>query len=148
MNTIQAIAYHEENSAVPVSPGRPLPITQGVGVEDPGYTRYRNTALAATKQSVKAGPGNLFAVNLINVNTVPAYVKFYDALVGDVTVGTTVPILTLMVPAGDGTTPGVIIGDIPVTHFTTAITLATVAGLGDDSAAALPLAVYAEITFK
>ncbi len=70
----------------PINTMRPDSVfTKGMAsLEDPGYSKYRNTALAATKQSVKAATATLWGFNLINVNTVPVYVKFYNALAADV----------------------------------------------------------------
>lgn len=59
----------------------------------------RKTDLTKIKTTVKVGETNLMGWNIINPNATAVYVKFYDALLADVTVGTTVPILTLMVPA-------------------------------------------------
>lgn len=64
----------------------------------PTLTKYRNTALTSTKQSVQAAATALFRMSCINVNNYPVYLKFYDALVANVTVGTTVPVLTVAVP--------------------------------------------------
>lgn len=59
----------------------------------------RKTDLTKIKTTVKTGAANLMGWNIINPNATAVYVKFYDKLIADVTVGTTVPILTLMVPA-------------------------------------------------
>lgn len=129
----------------------PLPVTPGISSADPGFTNYRNTALSATKQAVVAAACALWGVNLINVNTSPVYLKCYDALAADVTVGTTTPVLTLVVPAGDGTTPGALLitpDVLPVRAFATGLTIACVTGLADNSTAAPTTAIHCGLLTK
>lgn len=113
--------------------------------------RYRDTALAATKQEVKATQGNVYGLSVVNVNTVPVYVKFYNAASANVTVGTTTPQHVVAVPAGDGTTPGLFFfpSDIaPLFSFGTGCTIAAVTGLADNSTAAPSTAIMVEIQYK
>ena len=118
---------------------------------NPGYSYYRQTALDETKRSVKANAGNVYGFTFINSNTVPVYIKFYNALVGDVTVGTTVPLTVLMVPAGNGTTPGQVVAtveDAPFAHFNTGITIAAVTGVADSSTGAPTTDLHAEVVYR
>jgi hypothetical protein len=66
------------------------------------YSVYRNEALLATPQTIKATVGNIYGINIINPNTTPIYIKFFDA--ATVTLGTTTPIETIAVGASSGFT--------------------------------------------
>ena len=118
---------------------------------DPGFTSFRTTALTSTAQAIKASGGNLYSVTLYNVNTVPVYVKFYNTAAGSVTVGTTAITHVIIVPPGDGTTPGAVImpaGLVTMKYFSTAIAAACVTGLADNSTTAPSTAIYAEAEYK
>lgn len=128
----------------------PIPVS-AVSSADPGFASYRNTALSATKQTVVAAATTLWGVNLINPNTVPVYLKLYNALVGDVTVGTTAPAMTIAVPAGDGVTPGIFFarpGSVAIRAFSTGLTAAVVTGLADSSTAAPATAIHCALLTK
>lgn len=118
---------------------------------DPGFGRYRNTALSSTDLAVKVGASNLFGFNLVNVNTVPVYVKFYNGTTASVVVGTTAPVAVIEVPAGDGTTPGCVVlapGSISYLFVNIGLVVAAVTGLADNSTAAPALAIYCEALYK
>lgn len=71
--------------------------------DEAGLLMYRKADLAATAAAVKASSTRLFTVNIDNTaNAAKTYVHFYDALAANVTVGTTVPVKTLVVPASGG----------------------------------------------
>jgi len=54
-------------------------------------------------QAVKASGGILTGIEISNPNSVDCYLQLFDALAADVTVGSTTPTLSLLIPAGDGT---------------------------------------------
>lgn len=138
-----------ENQAATLAPSSDGSLATAVtSTPATGYTRFRGTALAATAVAVKASAGAVYAVNLINVNTVPVYVKFYDLAAGSVVVGTTVPVLTIAIPAGDGSTPGIVLGELVPKSFAVAISVAAVTGLADSSTAAPSTAVHASLDYK
>lgn len=113
--------------------------------------RYRNTALSSTKQAVKAGPGDIWGWNFINENTVDVYVKIYNALVGDVIVGTTTPLLTILVPAASSSSNGMFYQDMqsqPQARCDVGITIACVTGLADSSTAAPSTAIHAGMRYQ
>lgn len=56
-----------------------------------GGTRYSNTALAETKQTVTAGPALLFNITAYNSSGSDTFIQFFDALAANVTVGSTAP---------------------------------------------------------
>lgn len=65
------------------------------------YASFRSTAVTNTAVSVKAEPTMLIGYNIINQDLNDAiYIKLYDRLVANVTVGTTTPEDTIHVPAG------------------------------------------------
>lgn len=134
-----------------VSASNPLPVVAGVSATDPGVLQYRNAALLATKSQVKATGGALVSLKFINPNTVPVYVKMYNAPSASVTVGTTVPQRVELVPPGDGATPGVLIytpDAQPVEWFSAGITIAAVTTLADAGTTAPGTAIYAEVDYK
>jgi hypothetical protein len=114
-----------------------------------GFLCYRNTALSATPQSIKSSAGSLMAWNAININTVPVYLKFYNT--ASPTVGTTTPLLTILVPPSDGVTPGLFFQEsclIPVEVFNTAISVACVTGLADNSTTAPTTPIHISVRYK
>lgn len=116
-----------------------------------GLSSYRKTNLSSTDQQIKAKNGNIYGFTFINPNTDAVYVKFYDALAADTTVGTTVPFAIIGVPAGDGDTPGQAIltpGSDIFRHFSTALTIACVAELADTGTTAPSTAVYVEVVYR
>lgn len=84
---------------------------------------YFNAALTNTAVSVKVAPAGSFLqllhYNVSNTNAAPMYVQFFDALVANVTPGTTTPSFFLAVPAN-----GVLDGEFPVPQaFSNAIVI-------------------------
>ena len=130
-------------------------IVTGLGsvtlASESGFLTYRNTALSNTAVAVKASAGSVMGWNFINPNTVPAYVKFFNLASGSVTVGTSAVVLTLIVPPGDGTTPGsrtLAPSLIPFETFSTAISMACVTGLADNNNSAPSTAINASVRYK
>ena len=112
--------------------------------------RYRNTALSSTDvQAIQCGTAglNIRGFNIINPNSTDVYVKFYDALADNVTVGTTTPILTLLVPANGSVFEAYEVNKV-VAFFGTAITLAAVTGLADSSTTAPSTGVHVSFQYS
>ena len=121
------------------------------GQPDPGFGHYRNTAQSSTELAIKSGATAAYAFTLINVNTTPVYVKFYNGTVASVVVGTTVPVAVIAVPAGNGTTPGEAIlapGTVPWLWVNGGMCIAAVTGIADNSTAAPSTAIYVEVQYK
>ncbi len=117
---------------------------------NPGFAVYRNTGQYNVAVTLGTGARAIYGYTFINVNTVPVYVKFYNNGTSTV-VGTTGPVATLMIPAGNGTTPGAVYcapGSVPWQYFNNALTVAAVTGIADSSTASPAVAIYAEILFK
>jgi hypothetical protein len=66
----------------------------------PALTPFRTTSLTATPQQIKASAGRVYQYSFHNPNNAPVYVHFWGLLAANVTPGTTVPAVTLGVPAG------------------------------------------------
>lgn len=114
-----------------------------------GYLTFRNTALSSTPQQIKASSGSIYGWNIINSNTVPIYVKFFDS--ASPTVGTTAVARTVMIPASDGVTNGLYEIETqlaPVVDFSTAISVACVTGLADNSTTAPSIAIHISVRYK
>lgn len=140
------------NEFAPVDDNNPLPTTTSATTTDPGYSWFRRPSnLDETKREIKSSAGNIYSYTFVNPNTVPVYAKFYDALVGDVTVGTTVPVKTVAIPASDGVSPGIVSFDVngqALKAFATGIVIAVVTGLADNSTGALTSDIHAEVAYK
>lgn len=111
---------------------------------------YRNTALSSTDVQVQiasTGGVPVRGFNFINPNSTEVYVKFYDALATNVTVGTTTPVLTLMVPSNGSVFEAYDRNKI-VAFFSTAITIACVTGLADNDTTAPSTAIHASIQYN
>jgi hypothetical protein len=102
-----------------------------------GSTPYKNLDVDESEDAIKASAGQVYWMHAMNMSAVPLFLKFYNATVGSVTVGTTVPDLTFPVPTlattnGAGFT-------IPIPNgiaFGTAITIACTTGFADNDAGA------------
>jgi hypothetical protein len=102
-----------------------------------GCTPYKNVDVDETPVSVKAGPARLMVINAVNVAIAPRYLKLYNALVANVTVGTTVPVWTLALPAQVDANGGGIVLPIPEgLFFSTGLTIAVTTGAADNDTGA------------
>lgn len=63
---------------------------------------FSDIDLDETAVTVKLAPGHVGGYHLWNDSAAVLYVKLYDALIGDVTVGTTTPRMTIGLPATGG----------------------------------------------
>jgi hypothetical protein len=61
---------------------------------------FRNAAVTNTAVAAKTSPGTLYGYHVANSGASAAWCQFYDVAQGSVTVGTTTPKLSLLVPAG------------------------------------------------
>lgn len=109
-------------------------------IDAPTLTDFRSLAVSSTAVAVKASAGSLYGFNIINLNVLDIYVKFYNIAAASVNPASDVPIKTLFVPAN-----GVVYqepGIVPLDVFSTAIAVRVVTGSGDTStvvAATLPI---------
>ena len=102
-----------------------------------GLSFYKSIDLDETEEEVKATAGTLYSILAFNRTAAPLYLKIYNATAANVIVGTTVPDMTLVVPAnadsdGAGFTHSVAQGYA----FGTAITIAATTGVADNDTGA------------
>lgn len=65
-----------------------------------GFSQFRNVALSNTDVAVKTSAGRVYAIEAVNPNaSTGAWLHFYNALIANVTVGTTVPVWSMYIPA-------------------------------------------------
>lgn len=119
----------------------------GVGSLDinGGLSEERKVNLTNVGYEVKASAANLLGWNIINPNGSAVYVKFYDALAAAVTVGTTTPKLTIMVPANGAV---YIAPNCIQEQFADAITMAVTTGASDADATNPASAVHVHIKYN
>jgi hypothetical protein len=67
-----------------------------------GYRVATDIDLDETELEIKSATGQLYGWYIYNDGAAEVYVKLYNAPAASVTVGTTVPVLTLGIPAGSG----------------------------------------------
>lgn len=94
---------------------------------------FRSTTVSSTAEDVFAGVCNLYAVNILNNEGVPVYVKFYDRGAAAVAPATDKPFLTLLVQGDTGPKPGGLLlrgSDLPW-HFGSSLSVRCVTGFGD-----------------
>lgn len=102
-----------------------------------GLTIFRSIDLDESEEEVKSSAGQLFSISAFNTTDAPLYLKFYNATAANVTVGTTTPVLTFVVP-GNADSDGagfVWNNDIGLT-FGTAISAAVTTGVADNDTGA------------
>lgn len=85
-----------------------------------GLIPFRDASIDNSAQTCKAKAGRLYGYHIQNPNASDAWLQFYDVAAGSVTVGTTTPTVSLVVP-GSGAIEAFF--PIPI-QFGTAITYA------------------------
>jgi hypothetical protein len=103
-------------------------------IETPALTSFRNnSSVNSTAVEVKASAGQLWGFNIINLDTVDIFVKFYNVAAGSVNPASDVPALVYQVPAS-----GSIFQEpsCRIHAFATAIAVRAVTGSGDTNTTA------------
>lgn len=90
----------------PIDTNSPLNVTapQGIALSsglNPGFQKFYNAAASTTLIPVKQSRTNVYYLNLSNINTSNAFLQLFDTN-DAVTLGTTVPSMTLLIPASGG----------------------------------------------
>jgi hypothetical protein len=102
-----------------------------------GSTMYKNLDVDQTEDAIKGSAGQIYWMHAMNMSASPLFLKFYNATVGNVTVGTTVPNLTFPVPTLATTNGAGFMIPIPNgIAFGTAITVACTTGFADNDSGA------------
>jgi hypothetical protein len=98
-----------------------------------GLSVFRSLDLDESEEEVKATAGKLWKLRIANFATAPVYVKLYNATAASVTVGSTTPMDTIVVPAAtasDATILTETFGGKGLT-FSTALSIAATTALAD-----------------
>ena len=102
-----------------------------------GTTIFRSLDLDETEEDVKTSAGQVYWIHAMNVATTKRYLKFYNATAANVTVGTTTPVLTFILPTqGDANGAGFTLSIPNGIAFSTAICVAATTGLADNDTGA------------
>lgn len=102
-----------------------------------GTTIYKNIDVDESEDAVKATAGQVYWIHAMNLSAATLFLKFYDATVATVVVGTTVPDLTFPLPTqGDTNGAGFTLSIPNGIAFGTAITVAATTGIADADAGA------------
>lgn len=105
----------------------PTPQTSG------GLSFFKSIDLDETEEEVKGTAGQIYGIMATNTASAVAFLKIYNATAASVTVGTTVPDLTLQIPPDNG---GLFIQWNHGVAFGTAITVAATTLVADNDATA------------
>ena len=111
---------------------------------------FRDTAVLATAVGVaECGVGGLTVrgFNIINPNQNTVYVKFFDNFDGDVTVGTTTPVLTIAV-LSSGNVYQAFESHKAIQFFSTAIVIAATTGVADSDTNAPQSGLYVQLQYN
>lgn len=102
-----------------------------------GTTIFRTLDLDEADQQVKATAGQIYWIHAMNLAASKRYLKIYNATAASVTVGTTTPVLTFVLPTqGDTNGAGFFLSVPNGISFGTAITVACTTGLADNDTGA------------
>lgn len=108
-----------------------------IGRTSGGLSIFRSIDIDETEEEVKATAGQLFTITAFNRTAAPLYLKFYNATAANVTVGTTTPVMTFVVPANaDSDGAGFIHATDIGYAFGTAITVACTTAVADNDTGA------------
>lgn len=105
---------------------------------------FRNLTTNSTAVEIKASAGSLYGFSIINLATTDIYVKLYNIAAASVNPASSVPVMTLFIPAG-----GFIFQE-PSTilhRFGTAISVRSVTGSGDTDTTAPSTSPIIEIKY-
>lgn len=127
----------------PVNNSYPVPMT--AGVTGGGASIFRSTTLTNSAVAVKASAGTVSFLHVANVSgsAVTCYLHLYNVAAASVTVGTTVPTWSMVLPASTVQT-------VPFTvplQFSTAISAAATTTAGGSTACGV-LFTLTEIAYK
>ena len=83
-----------------VSGTNPLPVVSR-GMAAGGCSIFRSLDLDESEEEVKSTGGTVYGYFIANLASAARFVKFYNATAANVTVGTTAPVLTIPLGAGE-----------------------------------------------
>lgn len=102
-----------------------------------GMTIFRSLDIDESEEEIKATAGQVFSITAFNTTAAPLYLKFYNATAANVSVGSTTPVLTFLVPGNaDSDGAGFVWNNSIGFAFGTAITVACTTGVADNDTGA------------
>lgn len=127
----------------------PIQVSPGVAGGGGGATNLHFFSVATTPAAtaIKASAGTLYGVQAVNTGAAPAYLKLYNVAAASVTVGTTVPLMTIPVPTVATTGAGIVIPFPVGVAFSTAISWALTENAADADATAVAVGVTLNVQF-
>lgn len=103
-----------------------------IGRTTGGLTIFRSLDIDESEEEVKATAGQVFTITAFNTTAAPLYLKFYNATAANVTVGSTTPVLTFLVPGNADSDGAGFVHSTDIGYaFGTAITVACTTGIAD-----------------
>ena len=110
----------------------------GIGVRTSGgVTPYKSLDLDESEEEVKATAGQVYFIHAMNLSNAKRYLKFYNDTAANVSVGTTVPVLTFVLGTpGDTNGAGFTLAIPNGIAFSAAITIAATTGFADNDTGA------------
>ncbi len=113
----------------------------GLGVND--FSTYRNATLSSTASVVQATTTRIYGISFLNSNSSQVFVKMYNTATP--TVGTTTPVRTFSI--SQTSSFFLPVAFTPQHFFSTALSIACVAGIADNSNTAPTTPIIAEIAY-
>lgn len=116
-----------------ISAGANLIGNVGIGVRTSGgATSYKNLDVDESEDEVKGTAGQVYFIHAMNLSNAKRYLKFYNDTAANVIVGTTVPVLTFLIPTMGDTNGAGFVCSLPMGFaFSAAITIAATTGFAD-----------------
>lgn len=102
-----------------------------------GLSIFKSIDLDESEEEVKGSAGQVFSIVAFNLTAAPLFLKLYNATAANVTVGTTTPVATFVVPANaDSDGAGFVWNNDIGLAFSTAICAAVTTGVADNDTGA------------
>jgi hypothetical protein len=97
-----------------------------------GMTIFRSIDIDESEEEIKGTAGQVFSITAFNRTAAPLYLKFYNDTAANVSVGSTTPVLTFVVPANADSDGAGFVWNHPIGFaFSAAITVACTTGVAD-----------------
>lgn len=140
MSASAPVAIASNQSAIPVNPAAAA--TGGAT-----NLHFFSVTGAPAAVAIKASAGTLYGVQAVNTGAAPVYLKLYNVAAASVTVGTTVPLVTIPVPTLATTGAG-IVANFPVgIVFGTAMSYTFTNVAADNDATAVAVGTTLNVQF-
>lgn len=104
--------------------------------DEAGLNIFRSLDLDESEEAVKTTKGQVYGLWFSNLSTATRYLKFYDATVANVVVGTTTPVITLALPGNASDSVSGVFSTPYGIYFANAITIAATTGVADNDTGA------------